>query len=154
MAAILFSIPPMDPTLTSETILRRIGSWLTRLLQNEGRASPNGVIILRLHPQIETRAIRMEPWTLLQYPVAILLGLTSLENISIMIFCVPTWQYGGIPLHPSSSCRTGRPILYLSNGHFAGVAATAGTYSATPQLTPDNPPWPNWRQISPPGVSA
>ena len=123
MTTLLPSLPPADKDIPAERILHRAGDLLELLLQSRGRAAPADRVVILLYPNIEPAELRAEPWVLHWYLVAFLLARPALQDVSTMIICITTWEGGVLGIFPSLQFLTGRLILLLANGLYAGVSA-------------------------------
>ena len=148
LTALLLSLAPVGD-LETAYVIRHAENYLGALLTGRGRRnrrSRAARIITSLYPDLNPALLVIRPWSILQYPIALIMAWAEMAEVSTSLIQKPSdgssMEFG---FH-RFGCQIGRPIILLSSGHFAGVVActqsrtpTHGDYLRRPKATPVPP---------------
>ena len=116
------------------------GNNLIALLTHRGRRnrrSRSAQVLSSLCPDLNPVSLVARPWSILQYPVALIMAWTELAGVSTTIIHIPSDRSSVEFSFLGFGYQIDNPIILLSSGHFAGVAA------CNPSRTPQQ-----WRQAA------
>ena len=128
------------------------------------RRSRAARLITSLYPDLNPALLVVRPWSVLQYPIALVMACTEMAGVSTSLIQIPSdgtsMEYGALRF----GYQIGRPIILLISGHFAGVVACApsrtlppmeagcGALASPPRRPHPRPRWPSVPPIDAPPV--